>query len=88
MTDAIGAMRHHQLIILQQLVSGPRTEFELAQAVAQATGFEAEIAAEMIPQWLDELRGEGLVWSGMLYNADKQSITAAALTNRGRDLVM
>jgi len=88
MTDAIGAMRHHQLIILQQLVRGPLTEFELAQAVAQATGFEADIAAEMIPQWLDELRSEGLVWSGMLYNQQEQSIAAAALTNRGRDLVL
>jgi len=88
MSDAIGAMRHHQLIILQHLVRGPLTEFELAQAVAQATGFEMEIAAEMIPQWLDELRAEGLVWSGRLQNADQQSIAAAALTNRGRDLVM
>lgn len=88
MTDTIGVMRQHQLIILQQLVRGPLTEFELAQAVAQATGFEADIAAEMIPQWLDELRGEGLVWSGKLFNSDQQSIAAAALTNRGRDLVM
>lgn len=88
MSDAIGAMRHHQLTILQQLVRGPLTEFELAQAVSQATGFETEVAADMIPQWLDELRTEGLVWSGKLFNTDNQSIVAAALTNRGRDLVM
>jgi len=88
MSHTIGAMRHHQLIILQQLVRGPLTEFELAQAVAQATGFETELAAEMIPHWLEELRGEGLVWAGQLYNSDKQSIAAAALTNKGRDLVM
>ncbi len=88
MTDTFGAMRHHQLTILKQLLPGPLTEFELSQAVSQSTGFGTGVAAEMMPQWLDELKTEGLVWSGSLFNSEDQSITAAALTLRGRHLVM
>ena len=88
MTDTIGAMRHHQLTILKQLLRSPLTEFELCHAVAQSTGFGTDIAAELMPQWLDELKSEGLVWTGPLYNSDDQSIAAAALTKRGRNLVM
>lgn len=88
MSDTIGAMRHHQLVILQHLVRGPLTEFELARAAAQSAGFEEETATELMQQWLDELRREGLVWSGQLTNVNDQAISAAALTAKGRDLVM
>ncbi len=88
MTDTIGAMRHHQLTILQQLLRSPLTEFELCRAVAQSTGFGTDVAAELMPQWLDELKSEGLVWTGPLSNSEDQTISAAALTTRGRNLVM
>lgn len=87
-SDSIGVIRHHQLVILQNLLRSPLTEFELARAVAQSSGFDEEVAAGLMPQWLDELRAEGLVWSGSLTNTEDQAIVAAALTTKGRDLVM
>ena len=37
--------------------------------------------------WLEALRTEGLVWAGALSNADNQTLTVAALTTAGRELV-
>lgn len=88
MSDTIGAMRHHQLTILKQLLRSPLTEFELCSAVAHSTGFGTDIASELMPQWLDELKSEGLIWAGLLFNAENKAISAAALTTRGRNLVM
>ena len=88
MSNTIGAMRHHQLTILKQLLRSPLTEFELCSAVAHSTGFGTDVAAELMQQWLEELKSEGLVWTGSLYNSENKAISAAALTTRGRNLVM
>ena len=37
--------------------------------------------------WLDELRAEGLIWAGLMYNDAGQAISVAALTKAGRELV-
>ncbi len=87
MTDTIGALRQYQLVILRRLRDGPLTEFELAREVAEHSGYTQEHAAELMPDWLDELRCDGLVWAGALSNANAQQIMAAALTKRGRGLV-
>lgn len=87
MIDTLEALRHHQLVILRRLRSGPLTEFELAGEIAAHSGYSVEQCAEHMAGWLDELRAEGLVWAGVLTNDTGQQLLAAALTKRGRDLV-
>jgi len=87
MTGTIESLRQHQLIILRRLRKHPLTEFELATHVAEHSGFEPEEAADKMGEWLEELRTEGLVWAGALSNANSQTIMAAALTAKGRELV-
>lgn len=87
MIDTIDALRQHQLVILRRLRNGPLTEFELVREVADHSGHTAEQCNDLIGEWLDELRRQGLVWSGELSNADGQSILSAALTNKGKELV-
>ncbi len=87
MIDTIDSLRQHQLVILRRLRGGPLTEFELSHEVAEHSGFTPEQAAENMTDWLEELRCEGLVWSGLLANSNNQQIAAAALTKRGKDLV-
>ncbi len=87
MNDTINALHQHQLVILRRLRGGPLTEFELAREVADASGYTADQAADQMAKWLDELRLDGLIWAGALSNADGKKIMAAALTNRGRELV-
>lgn len=87
MIDTIDALRQHQLVILRRLRTGPLTEFELAIEVSEVSGFTTEQAAENMATWLDELRDAGLVWSGQLANSEAQTILAAALTSRGKELV-
>jgi len=83
----ISALRQHQLVILRRLRGGPLTEFELIKEVAGHSGFTQDQAAELIADWLAELRDAGLVWAGVLMNAAGQQIMAAALTHQGRELV-
>ncbi len=85
--ETIDALRQHQLVILRRLRTGPLTEFELAAEVAEHSGFTHDQASDLVADWLEELRVEGLVWAGDLCNADAQTISAAALTNRGKELV-
>lgn len=87
MVDTVKALSQHQLIILRRLRKGPLTEFELTHEVAEHSGFTAVESADRMTTWLEELRGEGLVWAGALSNLDGQSMWAAALTKRGRELV-
>lgn len=87
MTNTLEALRQHQLVIMRRLRESPLTEFELVREVAEHSGHSYEQAADLMPEWLEELRVEGLVWSGHLSNATGQKILAAALTKRGRELV-
>ena len=87
MPETINELRQHQLVILRRLRVGPLTEFELANEIAEHSGYTIEQSAERLPAWLEELRDEGLIWSGTLSSASGQGILAAALTKRGRELV-
>lgn len=87
MVDTVKSLRQHQLVILRRLRKGPLTEFELSHEVAENSGFDAVQTADKMAGWLDELRAEGLVWAGALTNLDGQSIMAAALTKKGKELV-
>ncbi|UCC31204.1 MAG: hypothetical protein JSU86_02790 [Phycisphaerales bacterium] len=42
---------------------------------------------DRVAGWLNELREKGLIWAGSLLNKHGQAIMAAALTNKGRELV-
>ncbi len=86
MTKTLDTLQQHQLVILRRLRSGPLTEFELASEIAEHSGHTQEQAADQMDDWLNELRNEGLIWSGKLANSDGQTILAAALTNAGREL--
>jgi len=85
--NTLQSLRHHQLVILRRLRHGPLTEFELGREVAASSSYSPEQCADQMSDWLDELRSEGLVWSGSLSNAAGQKLLAAALTQRGRELV-
>ncbi len=87
MIDTIDALRNHQLVILRRLRSGPLTEFELANEIAEHSAHTVEQCADNMTDWLEELRLEGLIWAGALTNVDGQQIQAAALTKRGLELV-
>ncbi len=80
-------LRQHELVILRRLLSGPLTEFELGSEVADHSGYTREQTADQIGPWLIELQQSGWIWCGKLYNSDGQFIHAAALTNKGRELV-
>ncbi|MBI4718042.1 MAG: hypothetical protein HY763_09580 [Planctomycetes bacterium] len=87
MIDTLGALRQHQLVILRRLRHGPLTEFELTREVAGSSGYSAEQCTDLIADWLEGLRAEGLIWAGPLTNANGQKMWAAALTKRGMELV-
>jgi hypothetical protein len=87
MTNTIEALRQHQLVILRRLRGGPLTEFELVREVAEHSGHSYDQAAEMMADWLEELRLEGYIWAGALTNSSDQKLMAAALTKRGRELI-
>ena len=87
MVSTSKALAQHQLVILRRLRSGPLTEFELTREVAGHSGHTPEEAADRMAAWLEELRMDGLIWSGELSNATGQRILAAALTKEGRELV-
>ena len=87
MIETIESLAQHQLVILRRLRASPLTEFELAHEVINHSGFSAEQCTDRMADWLETLRREGLVWCGMLQNADGQQIMAAALTRQGRELV-
>lgn len=87
MIDTIDALRNHQLVILRRLRTGPLTEFELANEIAEHSAYTVEQCADNMADWLEELRLEGLIWAGTLTNAEDQQIQAAALTKRGMELV-
>lgn len=87
MMNTLEALRQHQLVILRRLRSGPLTEFELVREVADHSGYSHDQAAELMAEWLEELRLEGYVWAGALSNNTDQTLMAAALTKRGRELV-
>ncbi len=86
-TITVNDLRQHELVILRRLRNGPLTEFELAAEVAEHSGYSPEQAADQIAGWLDDLLNNGFVWAGKLYNLDGQSISAAALTKCGKELV-
>jgi len=87
MIDTIDALQQHQLVILRRLRKSPLTEFELAVEIAAHSGYTPDQCEENMTAWLAELRDEGLIWSGALTNEHGQSMLAAALTNRGKELV-
>ncbi|MCH8148933.1 MAG: hypothetical protein IH987_13300 [Planctomycetes bacterium] len=87
MQSAIESLRQPELVIVRRLREGPLTEFELAHEIAEHSGYEEDEAAHRMSQWLDDLQPKGLVWAGILFNRRGQSILAAALTYRGRELV-
>ncbi len=87
MIDTLESLRQHQLVILRRLRRGPLTEFELAGEVADVSGYTTSDAADRMQDWLEELCDAGLIWFGQLRNADSQTILAAALTGRGKELV-
>lgn len=87
MTQTLSDLQQHQLVILRRLRGGPLTEFELTHEITAHSGYTEEQCGENIGHWLDALRLEGLVWAGELSNAHGTTILAAALTNKGRELV-
>ena len=87
MIDTLEALTQHQLVILRRLRPGPLTEFELNHEITEHSGYTAEQCEDNLAQWLEELKEEGLIWVGMLSNANGQQIMAAALTKRGTELV-
>ncbi len=87
MLHATESLPLHQVVILRRLRKHPLTEFELAREVAAHSGYSEEQAVELMAGWLERLRTEGFIWSGALTNADGQTIMAAALTRRGKELV-
>lgn len=87
MTMTLDALGQPELVVVRSLSSGPLTEFELAHEVAVNSSYTPEQAADRVAGWLNELREKGLIWAGTLLNKRGQTIMAAALTNRGRELV-
>jgi len=87
MIETLDSLAQHQLVILRRLRESPLTEFELSREVSAHSGYTPEQCADNMPDWLAELRREGLIWSGTLSNANGQTIMAAALTKRGLELV-
>ncbi len=87
MINATEVLAQHQLIILRRLRGGPLTEFELAQEIAGHSGYSVEQCADNMAEWLEQLRADGLIWSGALGNSEGQRLLAAALTRQGRELV-
>ncbi len=87
MEMTLDALSHHELVVVRRLSGGPLTEFELAHEVAVNSSYTPEQAADRVPGWLNGLRDKGLIWAGTLLNKRGQTIMAAALTNRGQDLV-
>ncbi|MFQ5461048.1 MAG: hypothetical protein ACE5E5_00305 [Phycisphaerae bacterium] len=87
MTDTLESLRQHQLVILRRLRRGPLTEFELAGEVADVSGYTTSDASDRMEDWLEELCNAGLIWYGQLRNSDCQTLLAAALTSRGKELV-
>lgn len=87
MIDTTDALRQYQLVILRRLRSGPLTEFELSSEIAEHSGYTVEQCADQMAAWLTDLRDAGLIWAGALVNDTKQTMWAAALTRKGRDLV-
>ncbi len=83
----LDALCQPELVVLRRLGSGPLTEFELAHEVAVNSSYTPGQAADRVDSWLNELREKGLIWAGTLLNKRGQSIMAAALTNKGRDLI-
>ncbi len=81
------ALCQPELVVVRRLTSGPLTEFELAHEVAVNSSYTPEQAADRVAGWLNELREKGLIWAGSLLNKRGQSIMAAALTIKGRELV-
>lgn len=87
MNITLSALDQPELVMVRRLRSGPLTEFELAHEVAENSSYSPEQAADRVVGWLNELREKGLIWTGTLLNKRGQAIMAAALTNRGRELV-
>ena len=86
-TKTLESLRQHQLVIVRRLLRGPLTEFELAHEVAEASAYTEDEASDRMAEWLEELRAEGLVWAGRMFNVVGQEISVAALTTGGRKLV-
>ena len=87
MNPTLDALAQPQLVVVRRLSNGPLTEFELAHDVAANSSYTPEQAANRVAGWLKELREKGLIWAGDLLNKRGQTIMAAALTKRGRELV-
>ena len=84
---SLEALCQPELVVVRRLGRGPLTEFELAREVAVNSSYTPEQAADRVTYWLNELREKGLIWAGTLSNRRGQHIMAAALTNKGRELV-
>jgi len=87
MIDTVQSLRQHQLVILRRLRQGPLTEFELVREVGSHSGYTHEQCADNMADWLEELRLEGVIWTGALTNMHGQKMMAAALTKQGHELV-
>ena len=87
MNRTIQTLAQHELVILRRLRNGPLTEFELTREVAEHSGTTPEQAADRMAEWLEGLKHEGLIWAGALENSSGQKLFAAALTNKGRQLI-
>lgn len=87
MKMTLDALGQPELVVVRRLRGGPLTEFELAHEVAVNSTYTPEQAADRVAGWLNELKEKGLIWAGTLLNKRGQTIMAAALTNRGRELV-
>jgi hypothetical protein len=83
----LDALCQPELVVVRRLGRGPLTEFELSHEVAMSSSYTPEQAAGRVTYWLNELREKGLIWAGTLSNRRGQNIMAAALTNKGRELV-
>ena len=66
MATTLNELRHSHLVIVRRLRNGPLTEFELAHEVAESSSYSEEQAADRMEAWLEELRVDGLIWSGRM----------------------
>ena len=87
MNGTLETLRQQQLVILRRLRNSPLTEFELATQVAEHSGYTEDQTVDKMADWLGDLQADGYIWAGTLSNKRGQQMIAAALTNRGQEIV-
>jgi hypothetical protein len=76
----------HELILLALAESPLLTENELIAAICKGSSLRSQDIEPRIAKLLTELKDDGLIWTGQLFNRSNQFMWAATLTKRGREL--